>query len=83
MTELNDQLIRKAEVHGARSEQEVAAYMPGNYQVTGSKMAPPYEGASYEKLVVTIEGTDSHGWTLDDYVIPRLGSGLMFAKEVS
>ena len=75
--------IRKAEVRGARSEQEVAAYMPANYRVTGSHMGPAYEGASYDKLVVTIEGMDSHGWTFEGYVEPRLASGLMFAKEVS
>jgi hypothetical protein len=30
-----------------------------------------------------IEGEDNAGWTLDGYVIPRLASGLIFAKEVS
>lgn len=29
-----------------------------------------------------IAGRDSAGWTLDDYVIPRLASGLYFATEV-
>jgi hypothetical protein len=29
-----------------------------------------------------IQGEDNAGWTLDDYVIPRLASGLHFAKEI-
>ena len=32
---------------------------------------------------VLIEGYDRAGWTLDGYVIPRLASGLIAAKEVS
>lgn len=32
---------------------------------------------------VLICGEDDHGWTMDDYVIPRLGSGLIAAHEVS
>jgi hypothetical protein len=31
---------------------------------------------------VIIGGTDDHGWTLDKYVIPRLGSGLMCCDEI-
>jgi hypothetical protein len=31
---------------------------------------------------IDITGTDQAGWTLDDYVIPRLASGLIVAKEV-
>ena len=48
----------------------VARYLPGNYEVTG---ATPDE--------IYIAGTDSCGWTLDDYVIPRLGSGLIYCTE--
>lgn len=29
-----------------------------------------------------IQGVDNAGWTLDDYVIPRLASGLYFAREI-
>lgn len=31
---------------------------------------------------ILITGEDDAGWTLDDYVIPRLASGLIFAREV-
>ena len=36
-----------------------------------------------EPEVITIFGTDSAGWTLDDYVIPRLASGMIYATEVT
>ena len=53
---------------------EVQAYMPRNYT------------ARQDDLVVNqiiIEGVDDAGWTLDEYVIPRLASGLITAKEVT
>lgn len=53
--------------------EEVAAYLPGNYTVR-----PAPAGGH-----LIIEGTDSAGWTLDGYVIPRLISGLIFAREVA
>lgn len=49
----------------------VEAYLPRRYAVT----------AETRKLIV-IRGTDYAGWTLDDYVIPRLWSGLIAAREV-
>ncbi len=68
---------RTAIVRGARSEQEVAAYLPSAYRVEGSQTD------THGRLEVTIAGDDTAGWTLDDYVIPRLASGMMFAEEVS
>lgn len=50
----------------------VDPYLPHNYRVVG-----PVSVA-----VVIIAGNDDAGWTLDDYVIPRLASGLIFAKEL-
>lgn len=67
---------RYAIVTGASSPEQVAAYLPANYQVKDD--GPPWGG---EELEVLIEGADRAGWTLDGYVIPRLASGLMFAKE--
>jgi hypothetical protein len=49
---------------------QVREYMPGNYD------AVDLDGN------VVVFGHDSCGWTLDDYVIPRLASGLWFAQEV-
>ena len=53
-------LMRYALVAG-RSEQ-IAAYLPDNYQVLGS-----VDGQT------VIGGRDAAGWTLDAYVLPRLG----------
>ncbi len=50
----------------------VAAYLPANYTVIG-------EGSEG----VLIVGKDSAGWTLQDYVLPRLASGLWFGRELS
>lgn len=72
---MSEQTIRRAVVQ-ARNETEairlaktVKAYLPSNYEVTG------VHGA-----VVTIEGFDRAGWTLEDYVVPRLASGLIHAE---
>lgn len=68
--------IRRAIVQGRdeaeaiRLAKQVRNYLPANYSVVG-----------VHGCVVTIEGTDDHGWTLDDYVIPRLASGLIHARE--
>jgi hypothetical protein len=49
----------------------VNAYLPSNFQ------------ASQKGDVITITGTDNYGWTLTDYVIPRLASAMIFAQEVN
>lgn len=51
----------------------VAAFMPRNYEVWG------WDDTG---TAVVIKGTDNAGWTLDDYVLPRLASGCMFGTEV-
>lgn len=63
--------IAKVQIRGRDTAETVAAYMPGNYRVIGM------DGDD-----VLIGGTDNHGWTLDDYVIPRLASGMMLAVEI-
>lgn len=65
----------------------VAAYLPGNYQVAGVVsgfwISDNARKHTDEPLwTVVIEGRDNAGWTLDDYVLPRLASGLRFAREV-
>jgi len=57
---------------GGPTGETAGAYLPANYKVTE---VTPTE--------VRIAGHDDHGWTLDDYVIPRLASGLIWAKEVT
>jgi hypothetical protein len=48
----------------------IARYLPSNYS------------AKVDGEDVRIFGFDSAGWTLDDYVIPRLASGLWRAVEI-
>ena len=52
-------------------EQRIFDLLPSNYE--------------QERLAdaVFITGQDSYGWTLDEYVIPRLGSGLICAEEIT
>jgi len=60
----------KIERKGNRTEREVMAYMPRGFAVA--------EGSD----AFYILGADIAGWTLHDYVIPRLGSGIISAKEI-
>jgi hypothetical protein len=77
MSEVITPHIRRATVvvmphhHAPDRLREVLAYMPSNYtaRIDGSQ--------------IIIEGVDMAGWTLDGYVIPRLASGLITAKEVT
>ncbi len=50
--------------------ERVRPYLPSNYDLE----------VRDDGLYVT--GIDRSGWTLDDYVLPRLASGLIFAQEV-
>lgn len=57
-----------------RTSREIAAYLPDNYTIVDTSPNPT-------GVDVVIEGEDVAGWTLDGYVIPRLASGLFFARE--
>ena len=62
----------------------VREYLPANF---AANLLNPAEVASLVGAVpgdqaILIEGYDQCGWTLDEYVIPRLASGLIVAKEV-
>lgn len=52
----------------------VRSYLPSNYTAS---VTIGTEGGD-----ILIEGYDRAGWTLDDYVIPRLASGLIAAREI-
>ena len=70
----NDNPLRRAVVlcrNDRPARREVEAYLPRNYQAVG-----------HTPSAILIQGRDDHGWTLDDYVIPRLGSGLITCKEI-
>jgi hypothetical protein len=49
----------------------VRNYLPSNYSVIG-----------FDAEYVYVTGHDDAGWTLDDYVIPRLASGLYPCQEI-
>lgn len=51
----------------------VAEYLPNNYKVIGRTL---------DNAGTVIVGIDDHGWTLDGYVIPRLGTALIAVSEV-
>lgn len=68
-------MIRIAEVRSDRVDLEtVLNYLPGNYGAT--------EYFRNGEKVIMIIGEDDHGWTMGGYVIPRLGSALIHAKEI-
>lgn len=67
-------MSRYAKVYGCNlTEGIVQAYLPSNYEVTGT----------HKDGGIMICGDDNLGWTLDDYVIPRLASGMYSAREVT
>ena len=78
---------RYAIVRNATSRQQAEAYLPGNYNVVHEALWSRYPGdinphSPRDVEVYVIEGEDSHGWTLDGYVIPRYASGLIWVEEI-
>jgi len=67
---------RYALISNARTGKEVAAYLPDNYKITNDETGLYFDGEIF------VEGEDVAGWTLDAYVIPRLASGNLVAKEM-
>jgi hypothetical protein len=64
--------MRIAIAHTGKSK-DVAQYLPNNFQVLGRTL---------DNTGTIIVGVDDHGWSLDAYVIPRLGSALISCEEV-
>lgn len=56
-------------------ERAIAAYLPSNYTIVG-----PVKDAQGYNVATVVSGQDVAGWTAEDYVIPRLGSGLFGAS---
>jgi hypothetical protein len=64
--------MRRAAVQiGNGSISTIERLLPWNYRVVET-----------DGSIAVVEGEDRAGWTLDDYVIPRLASGLYFATEL-
>ena len=73
-TPVRRQIERTALIVGRGiTAERVAAYLPAGYRVVEADVIGK-QGDS-----VIIAGYDIAGWTLEDYVIPRLASGCMFA----
>jgi len=66
----------------AISEEHVQNYLPQGYNAKIEYVGKELH-ESRRSLRIVIRGYDIAGWTLDDYVIPRLASGLIVAVEVS
>lgn len=54
--------------------ENVMRYLPSNF------VAVNQTTNAYDDTVVIVVGYDSHGWTYESYVKPRLASGNMFAS---
>lgn len=83
--------VRAARIRGGASTRtEVERYLPANYGTVVVESYPQVDTIDEERAVVydggrrvllLIVGVDVAGWTLDDYVIPRLASGGIYAEE--
>lgn len=65
----------------ARRLEEIAAYLPYGWQVHARPMGP-VDDDGRARLWAVVTGEDRAGWTLDEYVAPRLASGLLFAEPM-
>lgn len=71
------QTVRTAIVFGAGiTPERVEALLPQRYAVIDADRT----GRDGDSVI--IQGTDRLGWTLEDYVVPRLASAGYFATEV-
>lgn len=62
---------REAVVLSKESVETIERYLPSNY-----------EAWERHPGLIVIFGKDVAGWTLDGYVMPRLSSGLIMAREL-
>lgn len=60
--------------------ERIRAYLPSNYSLAHDGRVTEIGQFASGYLIV---GNDNAGWTLGEYVIPRLASGMIFAKEVA
>lgn len=72
--------LRVAQVRNADSAKQLWAYLPENYAVVASLTLESGQ-AGCAKTEYLIVGYDDAGWTMEDYVVPRLASGLLWATD--
>lgn len=81
-------VTRYALVRNARDRDHAEAYLPDNYEVIheaverNERFSSRHGAVVRDELVFVIAGRDAYGWTLDDYVIPRYASGLIWVEEI-
>lgn len=63
--------LHTARVTSSATLAQVEAYMPSNYTATVGQHGE-----------IIIQGHDNAGWTMEDYVKPRLASGLIFVEDL-
>ena len=66
----------------AISEEHVQNYLPQGYTAKIEYLPGNQAGKTSNAMRIVIRGYDIAGWTLGDYVIPRLASGMIVATEV-
>lgn len=71
-------MMRYAAIGGGKLT-PVESYLPDNYWVLG-RVARRADDDYLQWIIIA--GEDGPGRTFDDYVIPRLASGFIFAREV-
>ena len=54
------------------TKDEVARYLPSNFKIIGTT----------ENGRFIVAGRDVAGWTVEDYIIPRLASGLIASETL-
>lgn len=64
---------------GARDAEHLSSYLPANYRVVGHT---DFKTESDGRPAYKIVGFDNAGWTVEDYIIPRLYTGGIYVTEV-
>ena len=68
------------------SAETIGRYLPSNYKIIGTvEHANPIDNSEHPVSFGpcgVLQGEDEAGWTLDGYVLPRLGSGLIVGREI-
>ena len=66
--------MRIAIARNAQDQRHLQALLPDNYSVLG---------VLKDNEIFVIGGEDKAGWNLEDYVIPRAASGMVYIEEVT
>lgn len=72
--------MNRAAIVPGHSAERIRAYMPSNYEVVDYEHNPG--SRNHDDRGVLIVGRDDAGWTLEDYVLPRLASGMYFGRII-